>query len=352
MSLACAVMLWPIAAQQAGLPSVRLVSASRVVMPGQIDSNIPMTRELVDGRWRLFAMASFAGIPALLSGDSLEGMQRVGEATFIPHPGHGLWIESVIPDDAGAWYGYYHHEIPADVCGRPDRAIPKIGAARSRDLGRTWEDLGTILDAPAGGNACDSTNRFVIGGVGDVSAMLDGDRQDLYLFFSQYSKEPAVQGVAVARLAWADRDAPAGRVTIWQNGAWLPARQTGGDVQAWGYPAGTPLVEPSRPWHDGNAVVDAFWGPSVHWNTYLERYVMLLNRARDENYNNEGIYVSFSPVLDDPLAWSAPRKIMNGGGWYPQVAGLEPSSGTDKHAGQRARFFLTGRSEYHIEFQR
>jgi hypothetical protein len=107
----------------------------------------------------------------------------------------------------------------------------------------------------------------------------------------------------------------------------------------------------TRAWHDADAAVDAFWGPSIHWNTYLERYVMLLNRARDENYNNEGIYVSYARRLDDPRAWSAPRKIMNGGGWYPQVAGLE-AGGTDKQAGQRARFFLTGRSEHYIEFSR
>jgi hypothetical protein len=97
--------------------------------------------------------------------------------------------------------------------------------------------------------------------------------------------------------------------------------------------------------------VDAFWGASIHWNTYLERYVMLLNRAKNENFDNEGIYVSFSSALDDAAAWSAPRKLMNGGGWYPQVVGLEPG-GTDRQAGQRARFFLTGTSNRYIEFTR
>jgi hypothetical protein len=43
---------------------------------------------------------------------------------------------------------------------------------------------------------------------------------------------------------------------------------------------------------------------------------------------------------------------MSGGGWYPQVAGLEAQTGTDKHAGQRARFFITGRSQHYIEFRR
>jgi hypothetical protein len=43
---------------------------------------------------------------------------------------------------------------------------------------------------------------------------------------------------------------------------------------------------------------------------------------------------------------------MNGGGWYPQVAGLEGEVGTDKIAGQRARFFLTGKSHQLIEFRK
>jgi hypothetical protein len=165
------------------------------------------------------------------------------------------------------------------------------------------------------------------------------------------SNVPSDQGVAVGRLAWADRDAPVGRVSIWREGAWLPPRQAT-DLAAWEYPSGTPLSPPLRPWHDGQATADAFWGPSVHWNRYLERYVMLLNRARDESFNNEGIYVSYARTLNDPRAWSAPRKIMNGGGWYPQVAGLEPAVGSDKDADRRARFFLTGRSERFIEFQK
>lgn len=195
-----------------------------------------------------------------------------------------------------------------------------------------------------------------------MSALLDPAGQDLFLFYSQYSKDRTAQGVAVARLAWADRDALRGRVTIWQSGAWLPARPVDtadaedaagtADTAAWEYPVGTPLAAASRPWHDGDQAADTFWGPSIHWNTYLEHYVMLLNRAKDESFNNKEIYVSFARTLDDPRASSAPRKIVSGGGWYPQVAGLEPYTGTDKHAARRARFFLTGRSEHFIEFER
>jgi hypothetical protein len=43
---------------------------------------------------------------------------------------------------------------------------------------------------------------------------------------------------------------------------------------------------------------------------------------------------------------------LNGGGWYSQVVGLEAADGTDKRAGRRARFFVTGRSDYYVEFNR
>jgi hypothetical protein len=77
---------------------------------------------------------------------------------------------------------------------------------------------------------------------------------------------------------------------------------------------------------------------------------MLLNRARDASWSQEGIYVSFAPHLDDPSAWTAPVKIMAGGKWYPQVMGIEDGSGTDKVAGRWARFFVGGVSDHLIQF--
>ena len=79
---------------------------------------------------------------------------------------------------------------------------------------------------------------------------------------------------------------------------------------------------------------------------------MLLNRARNERFDQDGIYVSYSPTLSDPRRWSTPHQILNGGGWYPQVVGLEPGEGTDKRAGRHARFYLTGKSEFFIDFAR
>jgi hypothetical protein len=338
-------------AQSVQTPTARLVSAPRLDLPAEIDSSNPAAWALVDGVPRLFVISSWGGVPIRASGASLESLQEDRPVAFASHPGHGVWMEAIIPDDSGTWYGYYHHERPADLCGRPERQLPRIGAMRSNDNGQTWDDLGIVLDAPPGSEACDSSNRFVLGGIGDVTAALDSESKDLYLYFSQYPRDGRLQGVAVARMAWADRDAPAGKATVWNDGAWLPASENVSLDTGWAYPPGTPLVGSARPFHDRSSTNDVFWGPSIHWNTYLERYVMLLNRAKDDQFGQEGIYVSFSATLH-PQDWSAPAKIMNGGSWYPQVIGAETGAGTDRLAGRRARFFMTGRSERMIEFDR
>ncbi len=344
-------------ARQSAAPTARVVSAPKLVLPGRVDSNNPLVWHHDGAAAVLTALSSWGGQPTIARGATIDSLQLVGEAGFLSHPGHGVWFEAVVPDADGRWYGFYHHERPADDCGRPERQLPRIGMARSADQGGTWEDLGIVLDAPPDTAACNSANRFVLGGVGDVSAVLDHDARDLYLYVSQYGREPAVQGVAAARLAWADRDAPAGKVTVWNDGAWLPALWTpaGDDTPeagTWTYPSGTPLVAATRPFHDGQASADVFWGPSIHWNTYLEQYVMLLNRAKDEQFGQDGIYVSFAPGLGDPGAWSPPARLLGGGGWYPQVAGLETGAGSDRLAGRRARLFITGASSHVIEFER
>jgi hypothetical protein len=348
--LACAAIATS-HAQALRTPTARLTSASRVELPGEVDSSNPAAWSLVNGVERLFVISSWGGVPTRASGASIAALHEDGPVAFVSHPGHGVWMEAIVPDAAGTWYGYYHHERPADACGRNDRQLPRIGAMRSSDQGRTWEDLGVVIDAPPGSEACESLNRFVLGGVGDVTAALDAAGQDLYLYFSQYARS-AGQGVAVARLAWADRDQPAGKVTIWNKGAWLPASESAEPDVRWTYPAGTPLVAATRPFHDRSNANDVFWGPSIHWNSYLDQYVMLLNRAKDDQFGQDGIYLSFSPTLAEPGRWSTPVKLMSGGGWYPQVIGEETGIGTDRVAGRRARFFMTGRSQRMIEFTR
>jgi hypothetical protein len=343
------------------VPRTTLTAASTVYLPGAVDSNSPVMWDLEDGRRTMFVMTSSDGVPRIASGPSVDRMSVASDVAMTPHPGYGVWMEAVVFDDVETWYGFYHNEWPALRCGREDRMVSRIGAARSTDRGRTWQDLGAVIQSPQSATACWSTNRYIIGGVGDLSVMLDEDKKYLYIFYSQYQIQPQTQGVAVARMQWADRDRPAGRLELWREGIWEPDagrrefQQTiPGSMRRrleWIYPAATPLVAPSHAWHDGDDRVDAFWGPSVHWNTALEQYVMLLNRSKDESYGQEGIYVSYAPRLDNPALWTPPVKVLNGGRWYPQVVG-SGSGGTDKQAGASARFFMSGRSDWVINFVR
>jgi hypothetical protein len=343
------------------LPRTTLTAAATIYLPGAVDSNSPVMWDLQDGQRTMFVMTSSDGVPRIASGTSLDRMSAAADVAMSPHPGHGVWMEAIVFDDVETWYGFYHNEWPATRCGREDRMVSRIGAARSSDRGRTWQDLGPVIQAPQSTTACQSANRYIIGGVGDLSVMLDEDKQYLYFFYSQYQNQPQLQGVAVARMQWADRDRPAGKLELWRDGIWEPDAgrreflpSLPGSMRRrleWTYPAATPLVAPNYAWHDADDRVDAFWGPSVHWNTALDQYVMLLNRSRDESYSQEGIYVSYAPRLDDPDLWTAPVKVFNGGRWYPQVVG-SGAGGTDKQAGSSARFFMSGRSDWVINFFR
>jgi hypothetical protein len=341
-----------------GPPTATLSAAPALRLAGDVDSNSPAVWDLVEGRALLHVLTSTAGQPSIASGRFIARLGEAAAVGFVTHPGHGVWMEAVVADESGTWYGYYHNEIPALLCNRPDRVLPRIGAARSRDRGQTWEDLGIILEAPPGWHSCGTRNSYFVGGVGDFSVMLDPNATDLYVFFSQYSLPRQMQGVAVARLLWASRDQPQGAVSVWADGVWQPASSQPIDPDdatsefQWTYPAGTSLLPVRHAWHDLEPLNDAFWGPSVHWNTYLRQYVMLLNRAKDDDWQQEGIYISFAPSLQNPAAWSPPQRVLAGGSWYPQVIGLEFGSGTDKTAAKRARLFVSGASDHFIEFQR
>lgn len=386
------------AGADAGVPSASLHSVSTVRLPGSrptpfatADSNSPSVWTLVDGVPRLSLFTSFDGYTSVSHGTSVSTLPAPTPVVWDAAPPHGTWFESVLTDESGAWYGFYHNEVPPTACEGTTRMVPRIGAAVSRDDGATWQNLGIILETPPGAVDCQSRNGYFLGGVGDFSVLLDRMSQDLYFYFSTYEPDIAHQGVAVARLAWADREAPVGRVTVWAEGTWLPASDVGspdpGDsptsddpgvidgeagegpefpedepvipeegappsaTSSWLYPSASPIFPTSDSWHDGTRA-DAFWGPSVHWNTYLEQYVMLLNRTRDTEWSPDGVYVSFSPTLDDPSSWSTPQRILEEGSWYPQVMGLEPNEGTDKVAGQTARFFMAGISRHIIVFSR
>lgn len=322
---------------QATQPSVHLRSASQIKFPASTDCNSP-------AHWdgELFYLFNSVAHPYRSVG---RGLFELGEPKAVSYDNivnGGRWLEATWRADDGTLYGWYHFE-PRGLCPGTNLTAPKIGAVHSGDNGSTWTDLGIVMESKADTLKCEAQNGYFASGHGDFSVMLDQAQEHLYLFFGNYGGDFVEQGVALAIMAWADRDKPKGKVWKWHNGDWAEPG-IGGHV--------SPAFHAFIPWE--RADCDAFWGPSVHWNTHLNQYVMLLNRASGKGWVQEGIYISYSRNLADPESWSKPQKFYNGGNWYPQVIGLGEGSGdfkgTDKLAGRVSRFFIRGISEFEIVF--
>jgi hypothetical protein len=334
-----------VSVREAPLLHFRGANSPSPSQPGDTDCNSPAHWD----RGTLYVLNS-AGHPWRSAGPDLAHLDRdYRRCEYSNQANGGRWIECTWKAKDGLLYGWYHNE-PGGICpGKhpesPSQSLtaPRIGAARSRDNGATWEDLGLVLEsAPI--LRCNTRNYYFAGGNGDFSVMLDSREDYLYFFISTYAGELAQQGVAVARMRWKERNQPVGRVYKWHQGRWEEPG-LGGHV--------TPIFPARVDWHQADA--DAFWGPSVHWNTHLQQYVLLLNRAKDSRWSQEGIYICFSRNLSNPEAWSQPRKILESPGpdrWYPQVMGTAEELGTDKLAGAVARLFVRGQSRWELVFRK
>jgi hypothetical protein len=340
----------PSARSAESLPIIEIRESAPVSLPGgidstgrihSIDSNSPVEWDR-DGN--MFVFTSSVN-PYRSSGPDFFSLEWPARPVYIEPRADvrgGIWIEATSRADDGTLYGWYHNEPPG-LCGSSSRlTAPRIGALVSRDDGRTWRNLGIVLDAPAGSLNCSTQNYYFAGGNGDFSVILDQSGQHFYFFISTYHRQFGEQGVALARMRFEDRDNPAGAVWKWRDGEWNEPG-LGGRVTTT-FPA---LID----WHRANA--NAYWGAAVHFNTHLNSYVMLLNHAIDRNWTQEGIYISYNQNLGDPLGWSAPERlpIDEQLGWYPQIIGVEGGE-TDKTAGHVARFFMSGRSYWEILFHR
>jgi hypothetical protein len=333
---------------QVSAQSVWLEPAPPLTFPGQIDSNSPAFWQFVWGQNRLHLVMSW-WTPSISRGFSVNRLGNPWAVRFLNSDAGGKWIEAVLQDEAGTLYGYYHHE-PLGLCPGTTKTAPRIGAARSTDNGFSWVDLGIILEHAAPLD-CETPNQYFAGGIGDFTVILNNEKTDAYFLFTVYSGHTAGQGVAMARMSWPQRDAPHGNLALWDGETWRSSPRSTTQIRRRFFEP-RPIYPASVSWHDRSGGVDSFWGPSVHWNTFLSQYVILLNRASDSDWSQEGIYIAFSPVLEDPKQWTTPVKIVDGGPHYPQVMGLERNEGTDKLAGERARLFLRGQSDYFIVFQK
>ncbi|MGH9840060.1 MAG: hypothetical protein ACREEM_14850 [Blastocatellia bacterium] len=330
------------------LPTVTLRPAETVRLPGivnpetgdefSVDCNSPVEWD-ADGNLIVFTSAQY---PTRSQGRDLFSLEYASRPVTILHRegvDGGKWLEATYRDQDGTIYGWYHNEPPG-LCADEHLTAPRIGAMVSRDNGLTWEDLGIILEAPADSLNCDTQNFYFAGGNGDFTVILDRDNQYFYFHYDSYRPQVELQGICMARMRFEDRADPIGKVWKWRNGDWNEPG-LGGDV--------TPIIPVAGDWHSSE--VDAMWGPAVHFNTHLDQYVMLLNRAVDTQWTQEGVYISYNRNLHDPLGWSAPQRLPLDPQQqaYPEVIGTAPGE-TDKRAGRVARLFLLGQSSFEIVF--
>jgi hypothetical protein len=95
-----------VATQAPAVPRVSITAASTMVLPGAVDSNSPAIWSMEDGVTHLAVITSSDGAPRISSGPALNRFGAAQPVVFNSHPGHGLWMEAVVVDDDGTWYGY------------------------------------------------------------------------------------------------------------------------------------------------------------------------------------------------------------------------------------------------------
>jgi hypothetical protein len=312
--------------------------APRVELPPVIDGN--SAAFWADGQMYLFHST---GVPHISSGPDQFSLSNTREVEFDSPEHKPVWFEAVWRDDDGTLFLFYHHE-PEQRCPNSDLTAPKIGAAISHDNGATVQDLGIILES---GDPidCNSQNGFFSGGHGDASVILDKERKFFYFFFTNYAGPASSQGVVTARMAFEDRFSPVGKVHKFFLGQW-DEPGLGGKI--------SPIFPASQSWQAEDT--NSPWGPSVHYNTHLDKYVILLNRACcSPGWPQFGIDITFNADLSDPFAWRPLQRILYASdvvrqpGYYPQVLGLDPGH-SDSLAGQTARLYLMGLSDWEITF--
>ncbi len=311
---------------------VEFHEAAPLELPGISDSNSPVLWR--NGHIQIY---SSDGKPRVSIGPGIEGPFETYDVVIDQDEHRPMWIESVWEDEDGRVFGWYHHE-QVGVCAGSKLTTPKIGALVSYDGGMSFRDLGIVIDSGEPVN-CAAENGYFANGHGDFTVVLDRERQYFYFFFGAYAGETANQGVAAARMAFADREYPIGAVKKYFEGRWdEPA--LGGRV--------TPIFSATVGWERPDT--DSFWGPSVHWNTHLQKWVMLLNRACCQpGWPQEAVFISIALDLSDPASWQPPVQLIGSGNWYPQIIGLGPGE-TDREAGQRVRLFIQGESDWELVF--
>lgn len=214
----------------------------------------------------------------------------------------GAWLYSVFPQGDNHLIGFYHaedHEFKNDPASH-FIAWKSIALATSDDNGITWKKQGQIIRSSKSKPADPAW-----GGNGDFCVVWDFANTRWVCFYQEHY------------LCMAISSDPDGKPGTWK-------KYFQGSFSEPGLGGRNSAIPDLRDFAGGN--------PSVHYNTYLKKWVMVWHTWESSSPHPNSIWISTSKDL---LKWTPPKVLLAAQGkerlWYPTIIG-----DSDVQAGQKA----------------
>lgn len=217
---------------------------------------------------------------------------------FNTYDNGGSWLMSVFREQNDNFIGFFHAEDHWYPHTSNDIAWKSIGVTYSNDEGKSWTSGNQIITS--------ATSRPLVptwGGTGDCCVVWDHKNNRWLCYYQEQTISMAIS------------TDPKGAPGTWKKYYFGGFTENGlGGRQS-------PLPGLSSA-PGGN--------PSVHWNTFLNKWIMVWH-----GWSPANIYISAS---SDGIVWETPQTIITseigGRAWYPTIIG-----DTDVEAGQVAKIY-------------
>ncbi|MCQ2583351.1 MAG: hypothetical protein MJ160_05540 [Treponema sp.] len=236
------------------------------------------------------------------------------ETAVIPNfTDHGAWFIGVFPlNDSGRYVGFFHAETywPDEVSKvGEERAHKSIGVTYSNDYGKTWEKGTPIITSSSPKPAHSSWS-----GLGDGTVIYDEVNSRWICYYQGKA------GFGSNKLCMAASYDPEGKPGTWKK--WDGSDFSGEACGENGLGSSNVAISNLSDVPGAN--------PSVMWNHYLNKWIMVYHSWEKE------IYLAAS---DDAIHWTNPKKIIGDKDfpvWYPNLISEEG----EKTGGQTVRLYF------------